>query len=306
MAKTQMRSIFSAAKRASAVIKKIEAVRTAVKKAQQQPAQIPPKQQRYTPVSTHIPPKAALPSDTGYQSILPEPHQANELHNFISSINTDHGHALQDKFEAIISLPTNRSGSTTTASAGAINKFNLSDISLRIESINLPGRNLDTTTDTNIYGPTREIVNGVSYAEDISIVFLASSDLRERKFFEEWQNRAINPATWDIGYYNDYVGIIEIYLMDKNGKRLFGVKLHEAFPKTIGPTPLSNAQKNALIKTEVSFVFRYWTPIDEIKPNPMEHYIGRGSGAIFGAGQLATSRKRNEMNMPATERFLGF
>ena len=258
------KSIFSAAENARAVIKKIE----------------------------------DASSDTGDQSILPEPHQANDLRNFISSINTDHGHALQDKFEAIISLPTDRSGSTTTAWAGAINKFNLSDISLRIESINLPGRNLDTTSDTNIYGPTREVVNGVSYAEDISIVFLASSDLRERKFFEEWQNRAINPATWDIGYYNDYVAEIEIYLMDKNGKRLFGVKLHEAFPKTIGPTPLSNAQKNTLIKTEVSFVFRYWTPIDEIKPNPMEHSIGRGS--------LATSSRRNEMNVPPTRRFLGF
>jgi hypothetical protein len=93
--------------------------------------------------------------------------------------------------------------------------------------------------------------------------------------------------------------------MDKNGKRLFGVKLHEAFPKTIGPTPLSNLAGNILIKTEVSFAFRYWTPIDESKPNPMEHFIGRGSGAIFGAEQLATSSRRNEMNMPATKR-LGF
>ena len=224
--------------------------------------------------------------------ILPEPHQANDLHNFISSINTDHGHALQDKFEAIISLPTNRSGkyNTKISSSAAINKFNLSDISLRIESINLPGRNLDTTSDTNIYGPTREVVNGVSYAEDISIVFLASSDLRERKFFEEWQNRAINPATWNIGYYNDYVGIIDIYLMDKNGKRLFGVKLHEAFPKTIGPTPLSNAQKNTLIKTEVSFAFRYWTPVDAVTGLVEEHGASR----------------QNNSNVPPTIQFLGF
>ena len=243
-------------------------------------------------------------SDTGYQSILPEPHQANDLRNFISSINTDHGHALQDKFEAIISLPTDRSGNTMPAASAAINKFNLSDISLRIESINLPGRNLATTTDTNIYGPTREVVNGVSYAEDISIVFLASSDLRERKFFEEWQNRAINPATWDIGYYTDYVGIIEIYLMDKNGKRLFGVKLHEAFPKTIGPTPLSNAQKNTLIKTEVSFAFRYWTPIDEIKPNPMDSGLDDFNidGMLVGP---AVSSRQNLMNLPATKRLLG-
>ena len=242
-------------------------------------------------------------SDTGYQSILPEPHQANDLRNFISSINTDHGHALQDKFEAIISLPSNRSGSNNTPPLAAMSKFNLNDISLRIESINLPGRNLDTTSDTNIYGPTREVVNGVSYAEDISIVFLASSDLRERKFFEEWQNRAINPATWNIGYYTDYAGIIEIYLMDKNGKRLFGVKLHEAFPKTIGPTPLSNAQNNTLIKTEVSLVFRYWTPIAERKPNHMDSGLDDFNSDWMLVGTAGSSRQ-NLMNLPATKQFL--
>ena len=225
------------------------------------------------------------------ESSYPEPKVYSALNNFVASINSENGHALTNKFEALIFPPPTIGGNpiTSVSHGSALKSAGARGASMRVEAINLPGRNLDTTSDTNIYGPTREVVNGVSYAEDISIVFLASSDLRERKFFEEWQNRAINPATWNIGYYNDYVGIIDIYLMDKNGKRLFGVKLHEAFPKTIGPTPLSNAQKNTLIKIEVSFAFRYWTPVDAVTGLVEEHGASR----------------QNNSNVPPTIQFLG-
>ena len=236
----------------------------------------------------------------------PEPKIYSALNNFVASINSENGHALTNKFEALIFPPPSIGGNsiTSVSHGSALKSAGARGASMRVEAINLPGRNLDTTTDSNIYGPTREVVNGVSYAEDITVTFLSSGDLSERKFFEEWQNQAIDTRTWDIGYYNDYVGIIEIYLMDKNGKRLFGVKLHEAFPKTIGPTPLSNAQKNTLIKTEVSFAFRYWTPIDEIKRNLIEHSIGQGLPS--GHAQIIGAHYENLMNLPATKRFLGF
>ena len=34
---------------------------------------------------------------------------------------------------------------------------------LRCQSIEFPGRDLDTSQDTNIYGPTREVVQGFSF-----------------------------------------------------------------------------------------------------------------------------------------------
>ena len=129
-------------------------------------------------------------------------------------------------------------------------------------------RNLNTLTDANIYGPTREIVDGVTYAEDIAMTFVASSGLQERVFFEEWQKQAFDETTWNIGYYNDYVSVIDIYLLDKQDNRRFGLRLWESFPKTIGATSLGQASNNELIKVPVTFSFRYWDTLDLERTSP--------------------------------------
>ena len=174
---------------------------------------------------------------------------AEALNEWKSGFHTEDGFAVPNRFEAIITPPRNMVWSTR-------------DISLRCESVNLPGINLNTSTDTNIYGPTREIVDGITYAEDINMVFQASSGLEERVFFEEWQKLAYDPSTWDMGYYNDYVSVIDLFLLNRNNKRRFGLRLHEVFPKTIGPAELNQATKNEIIKISVSFSFRYWSTLD--------------------------------------------
>ena len=52
---------------------------------------------------------------------------------------------------------------------------------LNVNSISFPGRNIDTTPDTNIYGPTREIASGFSFA-DIDATFQCGSDMREKRY----------------------------------------------------------------------------------------------------------------------------
>ena len=42
-----------------------------------------------------------------------------------------------------------------------------------------------------------------------------------------------NPNTWAMQYYDDYVGGMEIYSLDRQNARRYGVKLWECFPKTI-------------------------------------------------------------------------
>ena len=52
-------------------------------------------------------------------------------------------------------------------------------VSLACENISFPGRNIDTTEDTNIYGPSRQIASGFSYAE-VNATFRCSQDMREK------------------------------------------------------------------------------------------------------------------------------
>lgn len=188
------------------------------------------------------------------------------LNDVLSGFHSQNGYAVPNRFEAVIIPPT---GIARNSSSTFLQKIGLDkgpttarQVSLRVEGITLPGRNLNTLDDTNIYGPKRSIVDGVTYAEDISVSFQASSDLAERRFFEEWQKLAFSEKTWNVGYYNDYIAQIDLYLLDRQDKRRFGVKLWECFPKDIQGTELNQATNNEIIKNTVSFTFRYWTQLD--------------------------------------------
>ena len=145
---------------------------------------------------------------------------------------------------------------------------------LRCQSFEFPGRNLDTAPDTNIYGPTREIVQGYSYA-DTTAVFQCSSDMKEKKFFETWQRLAYNPQTWAMQYYNDYIGSIKIFQLDETDRQRYGVELVEAFPKTIAAQTLDYSTVNAIQTVSVTFSYRYWKDlVDEADlPKPLTERV---------------------------------
>ena len=126
----------------------------------------------------------------------------------------------------------------------------------------LPGRTLTTSTDSNIYGPDREIVEGVTFADEISIDFQASSGLNERVFFENWQRQAFNEQTFNIGYYRNYIGSMEVYLLDQQDRRRYGLRMEEVFPKTITASNLNYQAATEILKTNVQFTFRKWTNLD--------------------------------------------
>ena len=172
------------------------------------------------------------------------------LNDILSTFHSEDGYAIPNRFEVIITPPRNMVA------------FNAKEVSLRVEEVMLPGRNLNSKTDTLTYGPTREIVDGVTYAEDITMAFQASSGLDERILFERWQEMAFDNLTWNVKYYEDYTSDIEIYLLDRQDQRRYGIKLIEAFPKTIGPTSLGQGMNNEIVKTSVTFSFRYWETAD--------------------------------------------
>ena len=141
-------------------------------------------------------------------------------------------------------------------------------ISLRCDSLSLPGRNLVSSPDAMPYGPRREVVNSAGYTGSVNMVFNASANLEERVFFEEWQKQTFNEQTWDVSYYNDYIGEIDIYLLDRQDKRRFGIKLHEVYPKDIVATELAQGTNDQIIKTTVAFQYRHWTSLDRNRQPP--------------------------------------
>ena len=137
----------------------------------------------------------------------------------------------------------------------------LRELSIRCDTVSIPGRNLRTVGDFNVYGPPIEVVQGQTFGE-ISTTFYASSDMRERKLMEDWQDAVVDPNTFDLNYYDDYVGELKVFLLDKQEKRVYGIELREAYPKSIDVIALGHASPNTINKVGVSFQYRHWKRLD--------------------------------------------
>ena len=206
------------------------------------------------------------------------------LNEILGEYRTNEGFSRPSRYEILLLPPTGVRGSASNGGdvtnifskvmGEALGNGTVRSTSLRCEAISFPGRNLDTTPDTNIYGPTREIVDGYSYAP-INATFQCASDMREKTYFETWQRLAYNPQTWSMGYYHDYVGTVQIYQLDENNKRRYGVELVEAFPKTIAEQALSYDSTNQINKVSITFSYRYWKNLtDEADlPKPLQDRI---------------------------------
>ena len=194
------------------------------------------------------------------------------FNDILSTFHSDDGYAVPNRFECLILPPfgaiPERSDASGNYRPTPLDANDARATSMRCESVSMPGRTLATSEDTNIYGPVREIVDGVVYAGDVEMLFQASSDLKERVFFEDWQRRAFSEETWDVRYHAEYESEVQIYLLDKQDQRRYGIRLHEAYPKTIGPVALNQAPATEIIKIPVSFSFRWWETLDVTRQAP--------------------------------------
>ena len=182
------------------------------------------------------------------------------INNFLSEFHSDNGYALPSRYEVIITSPA----------AGDARK-----VSMRCEALDLPGRALNTSVDSNMYGIAPEIVDGITFGGTLAMTFQASSDLEEKVFFESWQEEAWDKGTWNVKYYRDYIRDIDIYVLDVQDARRYGLRLRECFPKEIGPATLDAGPAGDIIKIPVTMQYKYWETLDITNqpPNLMEKIL---------------------------------
>ena len=218
--------------------------------------------------------------------------------------NSTDGMSRKNRYEVTLYPPTGARGSRGNTSnvfskimGDLLGDGTVRATGLRCESISMPGRNMDSTPDTNIYGPEREIVTGYSFG-DINAVFQCSSDMREKKYWETWQRLTYNPKTFDIGYYKDYVGTVDIHTLDEQEKRRYGVRLVEAWPKTIGPQQLAYNDNNTYQTVDITIAYRYWINLTDESSEP------RSLGSRIAERAINTVTRRITSQIPSVLRRL--
>ena len=145
------------------------------------------------------------------------------------------------------------------------------------ESIAFPGQNMVSSSDTLRFGPLREVINGVSYGP-INASFICSPDMREKRFFERWQEQTMDLTTWEPKYYSDYIGGMKIYQLDKDNAATYVVELFEVYPKTITEQSLGYATNDSYQTISVELEYHHWKYANERSPKKRRPRRGRTGG----------------------------
>ena len=188
------------------------------------------------------------------------------LNELLTSFHDDDGMAFPSKYEVLFLPPAGSRGAGGAGAStnifsqvlfGDVGNESKRDVSYQCNKFEFPPRTLDTVPDENIYGPARKLAVGYTYG-DVTGSFYCHNDMREKKFFENWQRLAYNPQTFAMGYYDDYAGTIQIYQLDQRDNRRYGAELVECFPHTIAAQPVSSDIATGAHEVSVTFSYRYW------------------------------------------------
>ena len=209
---------------------------------------------------------------------------STKIDDFYATISK-YGQAKPNRFECEVYLPELvRQASNTQLPR---------DLNLRIVGASFPGKNIRTTTDENIYGPSYEVAQGLTYGEEITLEFLLKQNHEERLVFNAWQDFILSPPTYKVSYYNDYVSNIRVYQLDEQGHRTAGIEIRNCFPKTVNAIEYNMDTTSQLIKSTVGMSFKEWVPLASkgadrgraIGGDFVDSFPGRNKGMFEDAGK---------------------
>ena len=169
--------------------------------------------------------------------------------NFSSKISTM-GLASPNKFEVIFSkIPITVDGVDTTK-----------QLSLMCDQVSLAGRDVQAVLDLQ-FGIRRQVVYNAPSYTPLSLSFICTEEMKEKTILDKWNNMCVSvPGGFHVAYYNDYIGHLDVYVLDRNAKkRTYHIHYHEVYPKTVTAVELNHGTTNAVLRVTAEIQYAYWT-----------------------------------------------
>ena len=216
------------------------------------------------------------------------------INDFQGQMKKANGFARLARYEVVLTAPDKLVKSL------AKEGFDLVDysrgLSMMCDSITMPGKDLKTGPVKHGQELQREQVQAHVYEGTITATFYLEHNLLAKAFFESWQDTAVRNGSNNVGYYDDYVGGMDIYQLssapststtitkreDVSGGsgdhrtsahshgmeeevinshipiQTHGVRVEEVFPATVGQIDYAYATANELARISVEFQYKNW------------------------------------------------
>ena len=218
--------------------------------------------------------RVGFPRDRSYDNIDKDPRlkqKANPdttINRFRSMTQAAGGYARPTKYIIECTLPT--ALNLTNPNRGVKSDFNAAQqmqsnmgeqVAFHCDTIEFPGRTIETDT-TRYHGPEKTYATGLNFAP-ITATFYCDKFMKEKHYFETWQNCVVNKRNYELNYYDEYVTPMTIYQLSDfdpadsgashkeinsalTANATYACRLFECFPTTIAAQPLGYDNKNTI------------------------------------------------------------
>ena len=146
---------------------------------------------------------------------------------------------------------------------GQNERDNREQLSLMCDQVSLAGRDVQAVLDLQ-YGVRRQVVYNAPAYTPLSVSFICTDDMSEKRILDVWNNKCVDvEGGFQVAYYDDYVGHLDVYVLDRSGKkRTYHMHYHEVYPKTVTAVELNHGTTNATLRVTAEMAYAFWTTSD--------------------------------------------
>ena len=166
-------------------------------------------------------------------------------------------------------------------------------LSYKAKQVSIPGKTLGTI-DAKRFGPIFKVANDL-IVDTTTMTFMCGEDYAEHRFFDGWISSVIGQVkhgtgvsdnspkidhrqVYTLSYYHDYVGMVRIIPLDRQGGAIANVVLIEAFPTNVGPIEYIWGSEGEIAQFTVTWTYRDWNHTDPEHGYWADSYTDRSQG----------------------------
>ena len=145
--------------------------------------------------------------------------------------------------------------------------YKISNIGSSLQQINfycnmcsIPERDIQNS-EWREFGESRQLAVVHTHGKGLSVSYYCSEDLRERLFFEQWQDLIFDSKSKRRSYYEEYTGSMEVTKYDSSWKNKTAVyRFKEVYPTNIASQTLQ-FEATSLLRLDINFKYRNYERI---------------------------------------------
>lgn len=200
------------------------------------------------------------------------PIDAANIQNFLGA--GARGFVKNCRFLVVITPPRTMLSSVQGLHFGQL----MRDLSFLCEAAEVAGRAMQTV-DARYNGPSFKLPYQ-SVFNDMNLTFLCRTEMREKRFFDYWQNKVNPNSTFDFDYLDNYASTINLYTFDEGGHAAYQQTLMKAWPVSVNPIQTTWAD-DQIARLTVTFTYKYYATAEDPPPVPVLSSLVSGSTSDF-------------------------